>query len=733
MFKLYILILLSFTCLFAQNYLWPTNASYALTSSFCEYRPGHYHAAIDIKTWNREGYPIYAVDDGSVYRIRVSPFGYGKGLYLKMKDGQIAVYGHLQKFNDVIEKRVFEQQMKNQRYSVHFSPNDIHVKKGTILGYTGQTGIGSPHLHFEIRDKKDRPLNPLKYYNQVKDNIAPVIQSLLVIPSGRSSQVAGSHLPKSYSIKKRKSREYYLNKPISVNGAVGLAFECYDMADGVYNKYAHYKAELFINNQKIFHSQYDRLDFDLTGQVDIDIYFPQKAWHNDVFNKLYIDSYNQLEFYDRSLGNGKIEVDTTMTFRLEVSDYHGNTSYLYGMLIPDDFAEVQMSVVKKTDENIFLNVSFPEKIKHLTFQKYTAGKSWQEVAYYEFLKPIEMISRYNTLVKAKIGVVQVDSLRCSIVTVSGKHGQYKISLVDDKPAPVIFDMINTGNALVLRGQGFFYKHDMNLRLKNKYVDASFQPVFRSNRFEQVIGAEYFLEDTLRITMSGNEYSMIDTTVYLKSFYPDTAMSYSVFDNSIHFDANPKTFFDTMLVSFNQVILDSASHGAILLGPMISMTSNPQVFRNRAELKVKIESNPFLNRQIGFYEPERDGKWAFMGGEVDSIANTLTVNINKICNYITAADTVPPQVEFVPLTGKQKKQRQPLFQLHAKDELSGIGSDKNIFITIDGQLVIPEWDYERDIIACRPHWKLQPGRHEIIAEISDECGNKTGETYQFEIK
>jgi hypothetical protein len=55
---------------FSQKYLWPTNASEYMSSSFCEFREGHYHSAIDIKTWNTEGYPCYAIEDGYIKRIR---------------------------------------------------------------------------------------------------------------------------------------------------------------------------------------------------------------------------------------------------------------------------------------------------------------------------------------------------------------------------------------------------------------------------------------------------------------------------------------------------------------------------------------------------------------------------------------------------------------------------------------------------------------------------------------
>ena len=128
--------------IFSQNYLWPTNSSEYLSSSFCEFREGHYHAAIDIKTWNTEGYPCYAVEDGYIKRIRVSPFGYGKVLYLQLNDGNTAIYAHLQKFPKEIEKQIQGQQFKNKQYRLNWWPKNLKVKKGDIIAYTGRTGIG---------------------------------------------------------------------------------------------------------------------------------------------------------------------------------------------------------------------------------------------------------------------------------------------------------------------------------------------------------------------------------------------------------------------------------------------------------------------------------------------------------------------------------------------------------------------------------------------------------------
>jgi len=116
----------------AQQYLWPTNASRAITSTFSEFRPGHFHSGIDIKTWNREGYKIFAVEDGYISRIKVSPFGYGKVIYQKLSDGNTAVYAHLKGFNDQIERVIRNEQRNRAEYRVdlYFKSSEYPVKKG---------------------------------------------------------------------------------------------------------------------------------------------------------------------------------------------------------------------------------------------------------------------------------------------------------------------------------------------------------------------------------------------------------------------------------------------------------------------------------------------------------------------------------------------------------------------------------------------------------------------------
>ena len=59
------------------QYRSPLDIPLYLSATFGELRNNSFHAGIDIKTQGVEGKRVYAVADGYVSRIGVSPFGYG--------------------------------------------------------------------------------------------------------------------------------------------------------------------------------------------------------------------------------------------------------------------------------------------------------------------------------------------------------------------------------------------------------------------------------------------------------------------------------------------------------------------------------------------------------------------------------------------------------------------------------------------------------------------------------
>ena len=284
----------------AQDYLWPTDASPYMTSAFGESRPRRFHAAIDVKTWNQTGYKTFAVRSGYIERMSISPFGYGRALYLRLDTGETAVYAHLEKF---IEKwqAIAEQEQERvgrYRFDKYFSPGTLPVQKGEIIGYTGQSGIGVPHLHFELRDARNRPLNPFLRGFKIADAIPPIITNLAVSPLAPGAMVNGDFLPivlRPF----RQNGKWRIAETVHISGKVGVALEAYDQADGVENRFAIYRLQLFVDDSLQFQTQYDRFDYSQNKLIELDRDFLLERRSLGDFHRLYRIAGNSLGFYSQ--------------------------------------------------------------------------------------------------------------------------------------------------------------------------------------------------------------------------------------------------------------------------------------------------------------------------------------------------------------------------------------------------------------------------------------------------
>ena len=196
-FALFAFSLLSANIAFAQKYNWPTNASKIISSSFGEFREGHFHAGIDISTNGRIGYKVFSVDSGYVWRVKVSPYGGGKALYIKQSDGNLMVFYHLDRFAPKIQKLIDKKQTLSGKYrqDIYLKSGRIKVKKGEIVAYTGATGSGPPHLHVELRKPEDTPINPFQNGFKSADKYSPKIRKLLFTPLDSKSSVENSSFP----------------------------------------------------------------------------------------------------------------------------------------------------------------------------------------------------------------------------------------------------------------------------------------------------------------------------------------------------------------------------------------------------------------------------------------------------------------------------------------------------------------------------------------------------------
>ncbi len=161
----------------------PLDPPLRLSGSFGEYRPGHFHAGVDLGTGGVVGSPVYASLAGHVVRVRASGIGYGRSVYVQGDDGRLLVYGHLDAFDGPLAAWVDAVQDSSGEYEQDLwpAPGRFPVRAGQRLGWSGRSGTDSPHLHFEIR-RGDVAYNPLLAGLSLPDTIAPRLGHLALVP-----------------------------------------------------------------------------------------------------------------------------------------------------------------------------------------------------------------------------------------------------------------------------------------------------------------------------------------------------------------------------------------------------------------------------------------------------------------------------------------------------------------------------------------------------------------------
>ena len=167
----------------------PLNIPLFLSGNFGELRNNHFHSGIDLKTQGRIGLPVFSVDDGYVSRIVVSPWGFGRAVYVTHPaSGLTTVYGHLDSFSPKIDKTIRRMQYEREQFSIdcEFKPDELPVKRGETIGKSGNAGSsGGPHLHLDVRDTSTgEAIDPLPYFRRhITDNVAPEVRLSCQRPS----------------------------------------------------------------------------------------------------------------------------------------------------------------------------------------------------------------------------------------------------------------------------------------------------------------------------------------------------------------------------------------------------------------------------------------------------------------------------------------------------------------------------------------------------------------------
>ena len=337
----------------------PLDVTIILSGTFAELRSNHFHSGLDIKTQQREGLKVFAAADGYISRIKISHFGYGKALYITHPNGYTTVYAHLQKFSDQIEAYIKKLQYEKESFEIEVFPNpdELLVLKSDIIAYSGNTGgSGGPHLHFEIRDNLERPINPLLFGLDVKDTTVPTIKNVYAYAFNNDSHINNSNERQKLRLIRLNNGDYTVEN-LEAFGKIGFAVETTDRQDLASNNNGVSSIQALFNGNLKFEIDFKRFSFSESRHLNRLIDYEHYKTKKKRIQKLFVESNNPLSMYKNLDNNGYLMVNdsTDSVYKICVKDFNNNNTWITINIQGKQSLDIKQKQIKETDYFIYAN------------------------------------------------------------------------------------------------------------------------------------------------------------------------------------------------------------------------------------------------------------------------------------------------------------------------------------------------------------------------------------------
>ncbi len=422
-------------------FIHPLEIPLVLSGTFGELRTNHFHAGLDIKTQQVEGFNVLASANGYVSRINVSLWGYGNAIYITHPNGYTTVYGHLKQFSPKIDAYVRQKQYEQESYTIRLypEPGDLQVEKGEVIALSGNSGSsGGPHLHFEIRDVKSDILNPMLFGMDIPDHKNPTIQSAFTYSRNDSSHVNQS----SKNVELVLSRQYngdMLANTIYAYGEIGFGINAYDRLDGALNQNGLYDLQMSVNGDQVFQFTADKFSFSESRFINSYIDYDRLIQLKQRVQKCFVEhELNNLSLYKNVVEKGylKIKDSTDYEVTITASDFEGNKTRL---IIPirgkKDSILLREDIVKTP---YFFNHREVNTIKDSVISVYFPKNIFYEDFYFDYGYENGVVRLHNSSVpvhdyfRLSFDVSKFSSEEVSKMYIAQKNRYGKLSYVSTK-------------------------------------------------------------------------------------------------------------------------------------------------------------------------------------------------------------------------------------------------------------------------------------------------------------
>lgn len=740
-FSFLVLASLSLT-LTAEQLNMPLEIETDLSSGFGDWRQGHFHAGIDLRTGGKIGRAVYSPVDGYVWRVRTSFYGYGKGLYLKDYQGEIYVFGHLQKYNNRINKLLKEAQFADQRYyqDILFPPDSIPVSKGDLIAFSGQTGVGSPHLHFEKRSSENVPINPLENGFQIDDRTVPVFERLAFQLLDENSVLDNGHRRIFLDVLPGiGAGSYIVDTVLYFNSPFGIMADCFDRMRPGGMKQAIYKLSLFVDDIKYYELKYDSLDFDRTRAVELAYDHIEATNKRTSVRKLYRQpGLAHLESHQSDLDGifgTHGEAVGRHAVRIVAEDSFGNRSQL------------SFDFLWGPSDHLFTLDSTQSAPPKSTYYYFTPVDGYEAFGIDSVVPFLNRGDRWGRLNSGKITELEEGRIKFEAIGHTAFRAVMRLVIYckggiirgnifngvfpDGKPA-LSFTYEIEGNGLLV---------DIVARVKQGY-----QSRVELYRGDSLVGTEYptFLNslhmvcyipprpeyngvDRIGVDLSRNPNSAIRNFKSLNLFVVGREANQKIeVDEWFSLRLGKDNFYEPRFIEIQKSSLLSKSYMR-LNSDHYRILPVAFVCREDFEISLKLRTKSAHNTRSGIcWLDEREDRWVWL--ENSFVDNVLTAKSSGGGSFAAVIDFDPPEIlnlNYAIGATYYASNRPVKFTL--VDSLSGVEDDLDVIVRVDNQWWLTEYDPETNSCIAIPQAPMKPGNHHLAIITSDEAGN-ISETY-----
>ena len=334
--------------------------------------------------------------------------------------------------------------------------------------------------------------------------------------------------------------------------------------------------------------------------VDIDIYYPEKERSAKRFNKLYLDSFNKLGFYNRALGNGLISVNDTVNFEINVADYFQNNSTVKGQILPGKINTVKLNQAAVLNENAYLKLIVPNNIKKLQFSSGKSPDSLGEITYYEIID--RTVQTTESILFLKIRLAEKgDFIIQSFI--ENRFGQVlkTNAIIDAKNSNKI--KVNSelyGKNLFLSFENIIDSESLQLSILTAQTKKDIRLNISNNYAEYIFPAKNFQSKPIKLTLHDLHKQYFDTTIAVNLLVPNQKQNFSFNNDSLLLASTANTVYDTLYFSLIKEAINPEGMELPVYGSSYKMSIGDQILNRSINLKLKSDSSFFPDGQAAIF-------------------------------------------------------------------------------------------------------------------------------------